>query len=63
MSWLCVMLDTGDTHVVPECDLRTHELTARCWCQPERDVEEPSVIAHQALDQRELYETGALRPH
>lgn len=52
----------GDLHVVPIDDLREHDLTMLCWCNPRRDHEERYVIGHNAMDQRERYETGEVRP-
>lgn len=48
----------GDQHVTPVDDLRPHQLTMLCWCNPRRDREEPSVVGHNAADQRERYEEG-----
>ncbi len=51
-------------HVYPMNDLREHdtELERRtCWCNPEYD-EEFDVVIHNAMDQREKYETGELKP-
>lgn len=45
-------------HVVPVNDLKEHELSVDCWCNPKRDEEEPEVIVHYAMDGRENYETG-----
>lgn len=36
---------TGERHVVPDFG-RKHELDIRCWCQPRRDEDDPSVIVH-----------------
>lgn len=50
-------------HVVPLNDLRDHEVSTACWCHPTPDEDEPQVILHHALDQREKYETGELKEH
>ena len=50
-------------HVVPVDDLREHELTIDCWCNPEEDDEEPTVIIHNAMDERETYENGRRKFH
>jgi len=42
-------------HVYPLSDLRDHRLSADCWCKPELDE---GVVIHNAMDRRELYETG-----
>jgi len=48
-------------HVMPVEDLREHEVTLSCWCHPVQDWEDSTVIAHNAMDQRELIETGERR--
>ena len=50
-------------HVMPLDDLREHEASTACWCHPTPDEEEPSVIVHHSLDQREKYESGDLKEH
>lgn len=47
-----------DIHVTPLGDLRDHQENAECWCRPRRDDDEPSVIIHNSMDQREEYERG-----
>jgi hypothetical protein len=44
-------------HVTPLNDLRQHELTAECWCEPELDYEN-MVAVHNSADGREKFETG-----
>lgn len=44
-------------HIVPIDDLREHEDSIECWCQP--DEVEDGVIVHNSLDGREKYENGA----
>lgn len=51
------------THVVPLNDLREHEPTIHCWCCPVEDRAAPDLWVHNALDKRELYESGDLLPH
>lgn len=48
-------------HVVSIGDLREHQSTETCWCKPKADEEEPNVIVHNALDQRESHEQGTRR--
>lgn len=49
---------TVRVHVVPCNDLRAHvEVGVACWCHPTVEVED-GVVVHNALDQRELVETG-----
>lgn len=50
-------------HVVPLNDLREHVARIDCWCHPTPDEEEPFVIIHHSLDQREKYESGELKEH
>lgn len=50
-------------HVVPIGDLKEHETTESCWCNPVPDDEEPNVIVHNALDDRESYEDGTRKVH
>ncbi|MCA3152070.1 MAG: hypothetical protein ING77_12920 [Rhodocyclaceae bacterium] len=57
------MLKADELHVVPLDDLREHELDGACWCKPVEDVEHPGLWTHHALDGRENYEEGRLRPH
>lgn len=49
---------TSDLHVIPINDLRDHDETPECWCRPRRDDDEPSVIVHNSMDQRETHEAG-----
>ncbi len=43
-------------------DLREHDLSLDCWCNPVADGEEPSVIVHNSLDGREAFERGEREP-
>jgi hypothetical protein len=45
----------GETHLIPLGDLRDHEPTPQCWCNPERV---DAILAHRAMDRREEYEDG-----
>jgi len=47
-----------DTHVWPLNDLRKHDLTKDCWCDPRKDYEEFDLYIHRLMDKRELYEQG-----
>jgi len=50
-------------HIYPVNDLREHETeSCSCWCNPEYD-EEDDLFIHNALDQREKYESGELKEH
>ena len=61
--------ENGDLHVLPEHDLREHEETRTCWCQPA--IEEitddipwlglppkhlGTIVVHNSADGRELVE-------
>ena len=35
-----------EIHIHPSFG-RRHEMDTRCWCLPERDVDEPQVIHHR----------------
>lgn len=43
---------------MPLHDLRDHETSRECWCKPTEDEDEPRVVLHHAMDQREQYEQG-----
>ena len=49
-------------HVIPVNDYREYITDKNCWCNPLEDEEEPNIIIHNSMDQRELYETGQ-RPY
>jgi hypothetical protein len=49
------------THIYPLNDFREHEMKADCWCKPSID-EEDDLCIHNAMDQREQYETGERKP-
>ena len=46
-------------HVVPEDDLRMHDLDDACWCRP--SVDEHDTRVHNSLDGREMFERGERR--
>lgn len=50
------------THIVPVDDLREHELEPTCWCKPEWDSDDCTYV-HNALDEREDYESGKRKPN
>lgn len=60
--WL-VRMTEEDVHVMPIRDLRSHSASPQCWCRPQLDEEVEDLFVHNALDRRELYERGELRPH
>lgn len=47
-------------HCLPIGDLREHEEKETCWCRPTVD---DGIVIHNALDQRERWETGELKPN
>ena len=59
------MADLADVHVLPVNDLREHDETRTCWCQPDlTEVSGPRrvvVVVHHALDGRELVEQSGLQ--
>jgi hypothetical protein len=38
-----------DIHVMPINDIKEHEESLLCWCNPKQDTEEPNVIIHNAF--------------
>jgi hypothetical protein len=45
-------------HVVPLNDLREHDTSLTCWCHPTPEDDEPRVVLHHSMDERESYEQG-----
>lgn len=45
-------------HVMPVNDLREHETSLQCWCVPTPEEDNPLVVVHNSMDQRESYEQG-----
>lgn len=43
------------THVYPVEDLREHDLSGQCWCNPALDG---NLVIHNSMDRREEYEQG-----
>ncbi len=51
----------SDFHILPIDDLRTHDETRECWCQPRVELAEiaetvNAVVIHNSADGRELVE-------
>lgn len=42
-----------DNNVIPEDDIRDHEESNQCWCNPDYDE---GIYIHHSLDNRELTE-------
>ena len=63
MSWLLNLpkFDDGTVHVLPVGDLREHNASWLCWCNPIPDTQQESVAIHNAMDERERYEEGRLK--
>lgn len=61
--WKTLELDEA-IHIIPIEDLRQHEESSKCWCNPsiENDLNK-DIITNNSLDERELYETGCKKPH
>lgn len=52
----------ADLHILPIADLREHEESRTCWCDPKLEREEDTVLViHHALDGRELVEQHGLQ--
>lgn len=46
-----------DVHVLPLRDLRAHEESRTCWCQPRLEIYGTcAMVSHNAADGRELVE-------
>ena len=54
-------LDDYCLHIIPVGDLKPHDCSPQCWCRPTET--ETGMMEHHAMDQRERYETGELKPH
>lgn len=54
IRWL--VIPVNPPNVIPEDDLREHELSMQCWCCPVEDSE--FVVVHNSMDRREEYEHG-----
>ncbi len=51
-----------DVHVIPSGDLREHEDSRQCWCNPKPDDEDHRVVIHNSMDRREhTIEKGKLQ--
>jgi hypothetical protein len=60
MTWTAWAKDhTGFAHVVPNDDLRDHDIDGDgCWCRPKPSPEAPHILIHNSLDGREAIERG-----
>ena len=65
MTWALISFQSemGNTvkHIVPEDDLREHDLIPDCWCEPTLDEENWTAV-HNSADNREAFETGERKP-
>jgi hypothetical protein len=61
MSWEAAALPNGERHVIPLSDLRPHADDVDCWCRPTEDARD-QIFVHHAMDRREDYESGKVRP-
>ena len=59
-GWMLREDNKGRVHVVPANDMREHEPSPDCWCDPE--VTEHGSIVHASMDEREKFETGERKP-
>jgi hypothetical protein len=46
----------GQHHVIPDDDMRAHEPSLSCWCEPTDEGD--AIFAHNSADRREQYERG-----
>ena len=49
-------------HIVPVNDLREHECSEKCWCNPTEHDEYNNLFVHHSMDGREKFETGERKP-
>lgn len=57
-GWIVVSAEGQSSHVMPSSDLRDHEYSMDCWCRPRVDDGDGDTVVHNAMDRRELIETG-----
>jgi hypothetical protein len=48
-------------HIIPLGDWREHEASCACWCHPKPHEENPEVMLHNSMDQRERLERGEIQ--
>jgi len=59
-----VVEEDNTMHVLPQDDLKPHNLTTSCWCKPIKDPRWKKSIPiwiHNSADRRELIEQGKAR--
>lgn len=61
-NWVVISAPGKSSHVIPCNDLKEHECSRHCWCTPAID-EEDELVIHNAMDRRELIETGSVSKH
>lgn len=63
MRWSVYMSNLdANIHVAPLDDLKPHVLSVDCWCRPQIDDEEDSILNHRSMDGREAFESGERLP-
>lgn len=56
-KWTALLVDYGIAHVIPLNDLREHEESEFCHCEPRVEYEENGrIIVHHSYDHREICE-------
>ena len=56
-QWLCNAENLPDIHVLPTNDLREHEESENCHCEPRIEFEgNGRIIVHHSYDHREICE-------
>jgi hypothetical protein len=48
-------------HIIPLGDWRDHEASCACWCRPKPHDDDPEVMLHNAMDQRDKLVRGEIR--
>lgn len=59
-DWTVLDLEDHSVHVVPNNDLKEHDLTALCSCRPSLEELDHKLIVHHAFDWREYNEPEAI---
>lgn len=67
-GWACMDWVTKNgvklhRHVLPQSDIRVHQLDPVCWCKPRWDEDDDKLLIHNSADGREKYERGESRPN
>jgi hypothetical protein len=53
--------DENELHTLPIEDIRMHEISTECWCNPFFD-KKLEIVIHNSADGREDFEDGTRKP-